>query len=129
MCQSVTGAGACSGTTAAIAPGDAATFTATYAVSQADLDNGTVVDSATATGALASGGTIGATSNQSIVRAVQSPALTVTNSTTVVGSSTDTYTAAGQTIDLTSVITNTGNVTLNSVTLTDENPGVVGPLL
>jgi uncharacterized repeat protein (TIGR01451 family) len=126
VCQSVSGAGACSGSTAAIAPGGAATFTATYAVNQGDLDNGTVVGSATATGTLASGGTIGATSNQSIVRAVQSPALTVTNSSTVVGSSTDTYTGVGQTIDLTSVLTNTGNVTLNSVTLTDENPGVVG---
>ncbi len=126
-CQSVTGAGSCAGgTTAAVPPGAAATFTATYTVTQKDVDNDSVIDSATATASSPEGGTISATSNQTIVRAVQSPAITLTNSSTVVGSSDGAYTAVGQSVGFSSLIANTGNVTLDAVTLTDQMPGLTG---
>ena len=50
-CSSLaTPAGSCSGSTTSLVPGQSATFTATYTITQADLDNGRVDDSATATG-------------------------------------------------------------------------------
>ena len=40
----------CSGATTTLAPGQVATFTGTYAVTQADIDHGSIADSAVATG-------------------------------------------------------------------------------
>jgi uncharacterized repeat protein (TIGR01451 family) len=51
-CQALSSpAGSCSGSTTTLAPGQSATFTATYTITQADLMNGSVADSATASGA------------------------------------------------------------------------------
>ena len=44
--------GTCSGSTTALAPGQQAVFTATYVVTQADIDHGSVVDHATTQGQL-----------------------------------------------------------------------------
>ncbi len=50
-CQSLsTPAGTCSGDTTTLAPGQSAKFTASYPVTQADLDHGSVADSATTSG-------------------------------------------------------------------------------
>ena len=55
-CQSLTSpAGTCSGSSTSLAVGQVATFTATYTVTQADLNNGSINDSATATGTPPSG--------------------------------------------------------------------------
>ena len=51
-CQArATPAGSCSGSTTTLLPGQSATFTASYTITQADLAHGTVSDSATASGA------------------------------------------------------------------------------
>jgi hypothetical protein len=47
--------GSCSGSTASLAPGQSATFVAAYTITQADLTNGSVSDSATASGSAQSG--------------------------------------------------------------------------
>jgi len=50
-CQSLSGpTGTCSGSTTTLVPGQSATFTGTYTITQADLNNGSVNDSATASG-------------------------------------------------------------------------------
>ncbi len=50
-CQSLaTPTGTCTGSSTSLAPGQSATFIATYTVTQADLDHGSINDSATATG-------------------------------------------------------------------------------
>jgi predicted outer membrane repeat protein len=55
-CQSLsTPPGTCSGSTTTLVSGQSATFTATYTITQADLDNGSVNDSATASGTPPSG--------------------------------------------------------------------------
>ena len=86
---------------------------ATYTVSQADMDNGTIKDVATATGTPPSGPAVTATSSATVT-ATQSPTLSVTttpNPTTV--------TAAGQTVTYTFGLKNTGNVTLTGVGVSD----------
>ncbi|MGP0029443.1 MAG: alpha/beta hydrolase [Acidimicrobiales bacterium] len=103
-----------------LAAGAAETCTATYTVAQADLDAGSVVDTATAQGTLPSGG-VPQSSAPSIVTipAVTSPALTLVKSAVQTS-----YSVVGQTIDYDYLVTNTGNVTLSDVGVTDPLPGL-----
>ena len=114
-CQSLTNPSAsCSGATTALAPGQEATFTGTYVVTQADINHGSIVDHATAQGTPPAGGTTSATSNTVTVTATQSPSLTIAKSATPA-----TVTAAGQPVNYTFTVVNNGNVTLTSVGVTD----------
>ena len=73
-CQSLANpSGTCSGATTSLVPGQEAVFTATYVVTQADVDHGSVVDHATATGTTPSGGTVSEISNTVTVTATPSP--------------------------------------------------------
>ena len=63
-CQGLTNPVAtCSGATTTVAPGQIATFTATYAATQADIDHGSIADSAVAAGTSPSDTPVAATSN------------------------------------------------------------------
>ena len=85
-----------------LSPNEECTATATYTITQADLDAGSVTNIATATnGTVTSGAT-------ATVNAVKSPALSLTKSALPV-----TYNAVGQTISYTYTIRNSGNVTLD----------------
>ena len=53
----------CSGATTTLVPGQVATFMGTYTVTQADIDNDSIVDHATTEGTTPSGGTTNGTSN------------------------------------------------------------------
>src|SRR5262249_39839558 len=88
--------------TASLATGASISCTASHLITQADLDAGSIVNHATASGG-------GATSNQATatVTATQTKALSLTKTP-----SPTTYTATGQTIAYTYVVTNSGNVTL-----------------
>ncbi len=114
-CQSLSNpTGTCSGATTSLAPGQGAVFTATYVVTQADINHGTVVDNATVSGTTPVGGTVDSTSNTVTVSATQSPSLTIAKS-----ASPSTVTAADQTVDYTFTVSNSGNVTLTGVGVTD----------
>ncbi|MEU4474601.1 hypothetical protein [Micromonospora sp. NPDC023888] len=99
-----------------LAPGATTTCTATYTVTQADLDFGSVRDSATAQGTPPGGGT-----------PVQSPPATLTIPSDVVvpgislvkSSTTTTITSVGQQVPYRFLVANTGGVTLNGVNVTD----------
>ena len=101
----------CSPTT--LAPNAHATCTGTYAVTQADLDAGSIKDTATVSGT-AAGQPVAKTSSQAVVNVTQNPALTVVKSANVT-----TVTAANQTIHYSFLVTNTGNVTETNVGVTD----------
>jgi uncharacterized repeat protein (TIGR01451 family) len=125
-CQSATAGASCAGAAAALPPGTSATFAATYSVTQKDLDNGAVVGSATATGTGPTGN-INAAARVPSVPATVRPGLTLANSAAVPGSSGNHFSTAGQAVDYSYLIANSGNVTLDPVTLADGTAGL-GPV-
>ncbi len=111
------GAVSCPVTT--LAPGASTTCTATYTLTQADVDAGTVDNSATATGTPPTGADVTATDTTSTPIAPD-PAITLDKQAGVPSGS-----AAGDTIDYTFLVTNTGNVTLDPVSIDDPTTNPV----
>ena len=105
-------------------PGDTVNCTATYTVTVADMDNGSISDSATATGTTPSDtpfttpipGTV-------TVIASQSPGLTIQKSANPL-----TYVRVGQVVTYTFTVKNTGNVDLSNVAVTDHQSAPAGAL-
>ena len=96
-----------------LAPGASTTCTAFHTVTQAELDaGGSVRNIVTATTAQGAGGT-----DDLIIPIVQSPALTIVKSIT----SGDPYDSVGDTVTYSYTVTNTGNVTISSVAVSDDN--------
>ncbi len=108
--------------TASLTPGDQITCTATYWITQADVDAGSVTNAATGQGKFHSDPV---QSNQATasVTAIGNPALQLTK-----GASPETYSKVGDTIAYSYVIKNTGNATLNGpFTVTDDKVTVTCP--
>ncbi len=103
-----------------LAPGASLSCTGTHTVTQADLDAGVVNNVATVTAKPPLVPAISATSDAS-VPAVRNPALDVTKTVT----STGPYQAVGNVVSYAIRVTNTGNVTLTGVTVTDAGVGAV----
>ncbi|MDE3083122.1 MAG: hypothetical protein KGJ39_06850 [Acidobacteriota bacterium] len=103
---------------ATLAPAGTETCTASYTVTQGDLDRGSIANTATVSGS--HGGTTVQDSASATVNAAQTLGIVLvkTPSPTV-------YTGSNQTITYTYVITNTGNVTLGNVTLNDNKLGAI----
>ncbi|MEU8082180.1 hypothetical protein AB0B57_00890 [Micromonospora sp. NPDC049101] len=103
-------------TTTTLAPGASTDCTATYTVTQADLDNGGVTDTATAHGTPPGGGTPvnSPPSTLTIPEAGLSADIEVIKSSTTVA-----ITAPGQQVPFTFLVVNTGGLTLTGVTVTD----------
>ncbi len=105
-----------------LASGATMTCTATYTITQADLDNGSVTNTATACGTYGKD-TICTNQDQATVTAVANPSISLTKS-----ASPTTYILVGDVITYTYVITNTGNVTLSGpFTITDDKASVTCP--
>ena len=95
--------------------GSSETCTGTYTVTQADVDSGSLTSSATAAGTTPSGSTV--SSSQSVVTLLANSAttsVTMTNSST-----TESFAAAGDSIDYQYTVTNTGTTTLSDIAVTD----------
>ncbi len=110
-------------TIASIDPGVTATscssglMTGTYTVTQADIDNGSFENTATATGSTVRGASPTSTGRVTLTGPAMDPALTVVKSTTFIG----TYDTVGQQIDYNYLVTNSGNQTLlSSITISDD---------
>ncbi|WP_313461135.1 hypothetical protein, partial [Stenotrophomonas sp.] len=98
-----------------LAPGAATTCTATYLITQADLDAGSVTNTATTTATPAQG-TLSPVVAQATITAVQNRALALLKS-----SPNSSYAAVGDTLSYSYLVTNTGNITLTDpVTVTDD---------
>ncbi len=105
------------GASGQLAAGESVTATASYTLTQADIDRGTVLNSATAS---ATGGGKPATGGASAtVDLTPAPSVTLTK-TTAFSSSRPT---AGTTVPFTFTVTNTGNVTLNGLAVADHLAG------
>jgi uncharacterized repeat protein (TIGR01451 family) len=103
------------GTPGVLAPGEEATATATYTITQADLDNGRVDNTATVTGDPPSGAPVN-DSDDRRVTSTASPHLSLTKD----GSGT--IEQAGDTVTYTFTILNDGPVTLEDVVVADPLP-------
>ena len=104
--------------TGSLVPGASITCTSTRTINQADIDAGSITNTATASGN-------GVTSNQAsaTVTAVQTKALTLAKS-----ASPTTYSKVGQTITYTYTVTNSGNTTLSGpFSVTDNKQGTISP--
>ncbi len=106
--------GGCDVTT--IAPTEVATCTATYLVSQADVDAGVVANTATVTADPPSGPSVDASDDEE-VRFPPGASIMVEKSVDNVAP------RVGQTVTYSYTVTNTGNVTLPTVTLADVHNG------
>ena len=118
--------GTCSGASTSLAPGQSATFTATYTVTQADLINGSIKDSATATGTppiRAADTTSPPSTAVTVPRGGVAPApgLSMTKSATPTS-----VNAVGQTVTYHFTATNRGNVDLTNVHVNDTQHGAGG---
>ena len=96
--------------TASLAPGASITCTASHTVIQADLDTGAIVNVASV-----SNGVVTSPRDTVRVEAVQKPSLVV------VKSSLTTSLSAPQTVHYSYLVTNTGNVTVTGIALSDDN--------
>jgi len=103
---------------ASLAPGASESYTETHAITQADLDAGSVVNTASAAGTAPNEQPVSDTDGET-VNAVQEPGLLVTKT-----ASPATYSAVGEVVTYTIVVTNTGNVTLSGVAVTDPLTGL-----
>ena len=106
---------------AALIPGQAGSCSATYSIVQADLDAGSLSNTATAAGTAPDNSTVSATSTAT-VSSNQVPNIQITKVP-----SQSSYAAAGEDITYTLTVSNPGNVTLSGVTVTDPLPGL-GPI-
>ncbi len=104
---------------APLAPAASTTCTATYTTTQADVDRGSISNTATATGTAPLGPPPISGPSSVTIPATQTPGITIKKAGNPSG-----FSAAGSTIDYSYVVTNTGNVTLNPVTVNDPLPGL-----
>lgn len=98
----------------ALAPGEQATCTADYTLTQTDIDAGHVTNTATATGTGPDAATVTSNESSTEIPAAPAPALTLIKT-----ADTAQATAVGQTIAYNYRLRNTGNVTLTAATVAE----------
>ncbi|MEV0192848.1 hypothetical protein AB0I39_30495 [Kitasatospora purpeofusca] len=112
----------CPAGAASLAPGASVTCTAPYTVVQADIDAGSVTNTAVANGTPPTGPPVASPPSNAVVIAMPTPALTVVKSVDA-----GKLTGAGQVLTYSFMVTNTGNVTLTNVSVTDTAFSGSGP--
>ncbi|TDE94818.1 DUF11 domain-containing protein [Occultella glacieicola] len=108
--------------TTTLAPDASTICTASYTLTQADIDNGGVTNTATGGGTPPGGGDTQTPPSTVTVDAPENPALTVTKTSSPVGA------AAGNTVTYSFLVTNTGNVTVDAIAIVDEDFSGTGQL-
>lgn len=114
-----------------IPAGESRTFTATYVATQADVDFGSIPNTAIAIGTYAGAGgatTIASAPDTAVVPTPdRAPALSLEKDGTLNDANGNGRADAGETIDYTFTVTNTGNVTLANTTVIDDRVAAVTP--
>jgi uncharacterized repeat protein (TIGR01451 family)/fimbrial isopeptide formation D2 family protein len=118
----------CDKTTLTASGSDAvATCTGVHTITQAEMDNGTVTNTATAEGTPPGSARVSSSPDSAVVTLAPQPVLVLDKTAgapTVAGGALPTVTDAGDTISYSFVITNAGNVTLDNLTVADPLPGM-----
>ncbi|MGQ7945419.1 DUF7507 domain-containing protein [Flavobacterium sp. WC2509] len=128
--------------TLAVGASDASTFTAIHTITQADIDAKLVYNLATITATDPSNNPVTATSTDptpcttcptntacptcTTTTLTTSPGIKITKDGLYVDNNSDGITSVGDTVVYSFVVTNTGNVTLSNITVTDNNATVSG---
>jgi uncharacterized repeat protein (TIGR01451 family)/gliding motility-associated-like protein len=106
-------------------------YTATYAITQEDINEGQVVNQALATGDAPNGDTVEDLSGTdldndtpTITDLPQDPAIAIVKTGVFNDENGDTYAQVGETITYTFTVSNQGNVPLSNITVTDPLPGL-----
>jgi len=107
----------CPGST--LAPAGKEKCTATYVTTKADLKAGAVSNTATARGLSPESAPVVSKASSVTVAVIPAPGIAI-----VVSASPSSFTTAGQKITYSYLVTNTGNVGLTSVSITDPLPGL-----
>lgn len=102
-----------------LTPGGNFTFTANYTPTQADIDSGSVVNTATATGVDPGGNPYQSPPDTTTTPPDQTPAMTIDKTGALNDLDGDGLLDPGETINYAFLVTNTGNVTLTNVTVND----------
>ena len=111
-----------------LAPGadDSSTFTGTYDITQSDIDAGVKDNTATATGSSPGNSNDVADTGSHTEPLSPSPSINILKTGTFNDESKDGSAQVGETIGYTFTVTNTGNVTLSNVTVSDPMVTVTG---
>ena len=96
---------------------------ADHTVTQTDVDTGKITNTATAHGTASSGAIQSLPDSATVPTQKQAPQITISKTATLVGGGT--LAQLGDTINYTFLVTNTGNVTLHDVGVTDPKVGTV----
>ena len=115
--------GAAAQTIETLAPGQSQSFTAAYTVTEADIINGSVANTATAQGDDPDGESTTGEGEVVVPTVPENESLTVTKTTDVAAG---TVVRTGDVINYTITVTNTGNVTVNNITVEDALTGNTG---
>ncbi|MDR0989875.1 MAG: CshA/CshB family fibrillar adhesin-related protein, partial [Propionibacteriaceae bacterium] len=111
---------------APIAPRNSATCTATYTVTQADLDTGAqITNTATASATGADGKTVSSDPATAVVATGRTAALTIDKTASLSDTDSDQKADLGESVTYSFVITNSGNVTVTAPTVTDAKLAAV----
>ncbi|MDQ0996111.1 putative repeat protein (TIGR01451 family) [Phyllobacterium ifriqiyense] len=108
-----------------LAPGGSVTFTAVYTPSQAEIDAGSVSNTATPTGTPPSGPPVEGPPDTVVVPPDQAPGMTIDKTGTLNDLDGDGLLDAGETISYSFLVRNTGAVTLTDVTVNDPKVAVI----
>ena len=110
-----------------LAPGasDNTTFSASYTLTQADIDNGSFTNVATATGTTPGNSQV-TNIDDDVQTFDQNPAIELLKEGTFVDGNGDGFAQAGETVTYTFTVTNTGNVTVTNIAISDPLVSVVG---
>ncbi|WP_442922916.1 DUF7507 domain-containing protein, partial [Microbacterium sp. H83] len=109
-------------TAGVLAPGEVATASASYAITQADVDAGEVVNVATAAGTTPGGASVSDLSDEiRTATAVGAPRISIDKTGALAAGSTG---QVGDVVQFAFTVSNTGTQTVRDVTLTDELPGL-----
>src|SRR5581483_10405273 len=110
-----------------LAPGasETCTTTSTHTVTQADIDTGRVTDVASAIGTIPNGPPTPLTTGTATVTASQAPAVAIKKTATVVPKTDQKAVKLSDRITYTYLVTNTGNVDLVKIAVSDPSLGAV----